>query len=194
MNGLLLVYLQFIYRLLGTKILIAQIVLTKPCTQRLAGLPPHPFPSPRVHISPFFGIYCVSVCFPLPHRMLRATSEHVGHILCYFSPQTRAHSTQPSQQNAPPAHWHQHRETKHAFLGSPSTCVQLGGRSPSLGQPRAQQTCRHCALPAFPQPSQHRKGAAAVVTEALLCTELIAAQPRAHLFRGLKQKQLQQKS
>lgn len=48
MNGLLLVYLQFIYRLLGTKILIAQIFLTEPALRGWQGC--HPIP-PHHHVS-----------------------------------------------------------------------------------------------------------------------------------------------
>lgn len=130
---------------------------------------------------------------PTPHpprRMPGATWQCTGHILCYFSPQTRAHSTQPSLQNAPPAHQHQHRQSKHTISGlSFHLC-------PTPGQLRAQQmvTCRQCTLPALPQTSQHREGAAAVM-KALLCTEPIAAQPSVSPFaQRVEAEQLQQKS
>ena len=66
--------------------------------------------------------------------------------------------------------------------GSHSTCV------PPLGQLRAQQmvTCRQCTLPALPQTSQHREGAAAVMHCSAL-SPLQHSHQWVHLLRGLKQ-------
>lgn len=151
--------------------------------QRLAGLPPHPSPSPCAYISTFLGIYCVSVCLLPPSPPPSGCSEpRVNALVTSFA--ISHHKAEPTAPNHPSRTQLLSIGTNTGrqstpFRGSHSSCVHLEGRSPSLGQLRAQQmmTCRHCSLPVLSQPSQHRKGAA-VVMEALLCTELIAVQPR----------------